>query len=99
MTTNVVTETKFRTAGGEYIDGDGTKSPQLLSMTKGSGKQMSNLWIERRLPDEIADKKLLADIRKQKYESWLMIVDESGEVIQITKLNKNADAIGTIPVK
>jgi len=68
-------------------------------MTKGSGKQMSNLWIERRLPDEIADKKLLADIRKQKYESWLMIVDESGEVIQITKLNKNADAIGTIPVK
>lgn len=95
----VVTETKFRTAGGEYIDGDGTKSTQLLSMTKGSGKQMSNLWIERRLPDEIADKKLLADIRKQKYESWLMIVDESGEVIQITKLNKNADAIGTIPVK
>ncbi len=68
-------------------------------MTKGSGKQMSNLWIERRLPDEVADKKLLADIRKQKYESWLMIVDESGEVIQITKLNKNADAIGTIPVK
>lgn len=95
----VVTETKFRTAGGEYIDEDGTKSTQLLSMTKGSGKQMSNLWIERRLPDEIADKKLLADIRKQKYESWLMIVDESGEVIQITKLNKNADAIGTIPVK
>lgn len=34
----VVTETKFRTAGGEYIDGDGTKSTQLLSMTKGSGK-------------------------------------------------------------
>lgn len=95
----MVTETKFRTAGGEYIDEDGTKSTKLLSMTKGSGKQMSNLWIERRLPDEIADKKLLADIRKQKYESWLMIVDESGEVIQITKLNKNADAIGTIPVK
>jgi len=60
---------------------------------------MSNLWIERRLPDELTDKKLLADIRKQKYESWLMIVDESGEVIQITKLNKNADAVGTISAK
>lgn len=95
----VVTETKFRTAGGEYIDGDGTKSTQLLSMTKGSGKQMSNKWIEDRLPSEIADKKVLADIRKQRYESWLMIVDESGKVIQITKLNKNADAIGTIPVQ
>ena len=68
-------------------------------MTKGSGKQMSNKWIEDRLPSEITNQKLLADIRKQKYESWLMIVDESGEVIQITKLNKNADAIGTIPVK
>jgi len=70
-----------------------------LSMTKGSGKQMSNKWIEDRLPSEIADKKVLADIRKQRYESWLMIVDESGKVIQITKLNKNADAIGTIPVQ
>ncbi|MNZ48808.1 hypothetical protein D3C78_665610 [compost metagenome] len=60
---------------------------------------MSNKWIEDRLPSEIADKKVLADIRKQRYESWLMIVDESGKVIQITKLNKNADAIGTIPVQ
>ena len=95
----VVTETKFRTAGGEYIDGDGSKSTQLLSMTKGSGKQMSNKWIEDRLPSEITNQKLLADIREQGYDSWLMVVDESGEVIQITKLDGYANAIGTIPVK
>lgn len=95
----MVTETKFRAAGAEYIDGDGTKSTQLLSMTKGSGKQMSNKWIEDRLPSEIADKKVFADIRKQRYESWLMIVDESGKVIQITKLDKSANAVGTISIK
>ncbi len=95
----VVTETKFRTAGGEYIDGDGTQSTQLLSMTKGSGKQMSGKWIEDRLAMEITDRKLLNDIEKQKYDAWLMVVDESGTVLQITKLDKNANAIGTIPVK
>ncbi len=95
----VVTETKFRTAGGEYIDGDGSKSTQLLSMTKGSGKQMSGKWIEDRLAMEITDRKLLNDIEKQKYDAWLMVVDESGTVLQITKLDKNANAIGTIPVK
>ncbi|MBS4689773.1 hypothetical protein J4G63_21400 [Aeromonas sobria] len=95
----VVTETKFRTAGGEYIDGDGTKSTQLLSMTKGSGKQMSGKWIEDRLPSELIDKKVLADIENEGYDAWLMIVDESGQVIQITKLDKSANAVGTIPVK
>ena len=68
-------------------------------MTKGSGKQMSNKWIEDRLPSEITNQKLLADIREQGYDSWLMVVDESGEVIQITKLDGYANAIGTIPVK
>jgi len=94
----VVTETKFRTAGGEYIDGDGTKSTQLLSMTKGSGKQMSNKWIEDRLPSEIRDDRVLEDIGDKGYQAWLMIVDESGQVIQITKLDKAANAAGTIPV-
>ena len=37
--------------------------------------------------------------KEQGYDSWLMVVNESGQVIQITKLNKNADAIGTIPVQ
>lgn len=95
----VVTETKFRTAGGEYIDADGTKSTKLLSMTKGSGKQMSGEWIEDRLPKEITDKKILKDIENEGYDAWLMIVDESGKVIQITKLDKFANAVGTISVK
>lgn len=95
----VVTETKFRTAGGEYIDGDGTKSTQLLSMTKGSGKQMSGQWIDKRLPDEITDKKILKDLKNEGYEAWLMIVDESGKVIQITKLDKSSNAVGTISIK
>lgn len=95
----VVTETKFRTAGGEYIDGDGTKSTQLLSMTKGSGKQMSGQWIDKRLPDEITDKKILKDLKNEGYEAWLMIVDESGKVIQITKLDKSANAVGTVSIK
>ncbi|PJG57562.1 hypothetical protein [Aeromonas cavernicola] len=95
----VVTETKYRTASGEYIDGDGTKSTKLLSMTKGSGKQMGDLWIQKRLPNEITDKKVLADIRDKGHASWLMIVDESGEVIQITKLDSAAKAIGTVPIK
>ncbi|MCH7369614.1 type VI secretion system polymorphic nuclease effector [Aeromonas sp. MR16] len=95
----VVTETKFRTAGGEYIDEDGTKSTQLLSMTKGSGKQMSGQWIDKRLPDEITDKKILKDLKNEGYDAWLMIVDESGKVIQITKLDKSANAVGTISIK
>lgn len=95
----VVTETKFRTAGGEYIDGDGTKSTKLLSMTKGSGKQMSGQWIDKRLPDEITDKKILKDLKNEGYDAWLMIVDESGKVIQITKLDKSANAVGTISIK
>ncbi len=36
------------------------------------------------------------DITKKKYERWLMIVDETGEVVNITVLDKSAKTIGSI---
>ncbi|MNT99415.1 hypothetical protein D3C72_2422540 [compost metagenome] len=37
--------------------------------------------------------------KEQGYDSWLMVVNESGQVIQITKLDKSANAVGTISIK
>ena len=52
----VVTETKYRTEAGKYIDGDGIAKDTMLSTTKGSkgyksAKQMSDDWIEPRVKD------------------------------------------------
>ena len=102
----VVTETKYRTEAGKYIDGDGIAKDTMLSTTKGSkvngvsyppAKQMSDRWIKPRLSEEL-NYKTLNDIKKKKYERWLMIVDQSGEVINITKLDKNAKALGTVKI-
>lgn len=60
---------------------------------------MSCQWIDKRLSDEITDKKILKDLKNEGYEAWLMIVDESGKVIQITKLDKSANAVGTISIE
>lgn len=94
----VITETKYRT-GGKFTDKD-------LKPTKGSdgypsSKQMSEDWITPRLPDAVSMEEAAA-IRKADYESWLMVVDESGTVVDITKLdakgNARLDAAGH-PVK
>ncbi|MDC8786106.1 hypothetical protein [Roseateles koreensis] len=96
----IVTETKYRTEAGLYIDSDGTASTQLLSTTKGSkgrpgAKQMTDEWIRPRLADEFS--RALSDkIKAEKYERWLMIVGPSGKVEQITKLDGAANAIGAI---
>ncbi|OSI13730.1 hypothetical protein BV914_11635, partial [Neisseria dumasiana] len=94
----VVTETKFRTAAGEYADSDGSlskakKVEDLLGKTR-HGKQMGEEWIKNRLPDEIGDIK--AKKVGQNYESWLMIVGPEGEVVEIYKLDKNAKVIGKV---
>lgn len=94
----VVTETKFRTAAGEYADSDGSlskakKVEDLLGKTR-DGKQMSEPWIRRRLPKEIGDAK--ANKVRQNYESWLIIVGLEGEVVEIYKLDTNARVIGTV---
>lgn len=81
----VVTETKFRTGGNA--------TPSDLSMTKGSGKQMSANWITGRLSDAVGNKKKADMIVEEGYESWLMVVDENGRVISITKLDENANAL------
>ncbi len=96
----IVTETKFRTAVGEYVDSDGTLTRAknvegLLGNTK-DGKQMSNRWIKNRLEKEIGD----AQARKveQSYESWLMIVGPDGKVETIYKLDQNAKVVGTVKI-
>jgi len=81
----VVTETKFRT-GGEF-------SPSQLSMTKGSGKQMSGPWIDSRLADAVGGQAKARTILKADYESWLMVVDENGRVVDITKLDTYGNAL------
>lgn len=80
----VVTETKFRT-GGNF-------SPSRLPMTKGSGKQMSGPWILDRLDDAVGDTTALT-MREEGFESWLMVVDESGNVVDITKLDVKGNAL------
>ena len=94
----IVTETKFRNAAGEYVDGDGllTKAKKiegLLGNTQ-DGKQMSERWIRNRLPKELG--KQSDDVLSSKYESWLMIVGPEGDVVEIYKLDKDAKVIGTV---
>ncbi|MDR5754497.1 MULTISPECIES: hypothetical protein [unclassified Caballeronia] len=98
----VITETKFRTGGN--FDADD------LRRTRGSkgypaAKQMSDDWIVPRLRQAVGEEKARA-ITKTDYERWLMVVDESGEVTGITKLDENAAALlgangkpVTVPVK
>ncbi|MDR5754495.1 MULTISPECIES: hypothetical protein [unclassified Caballeronia] len=83
----VVTETKFRADG--KVKG--------LPTTKGSkgypsAKQMSTRWITDRLPDAVGQVQA-RNILKEKYESWLMVVDETGAVVDITKLDKAGNAL------
>ncbi|GLQ74351.1 hypothetical protein GCM10007932_37120 [Vibrio penaeicida] len=87
----VITETKFRLDSGKYIDSDGIARSSVLPTTRGSegypaAKQMSDAWIHPRIPDEIGDDGAY-DVMTNGYERWLMLVDESGEVVNISKLN------------
>jgi PAS domain-containing protein len=93
----VVTETKYRTASGKYIDDDGIAKDTVLSTTKGSpgmpaAKQMSDDWIKPRIKDELGSRGA-RDIVESGYERWLMIVDSSGKVVNITKLDSAAKSI------
>lgn len=97
----VVTETKYRTEAGKYIDDDGIAKDTMLSTTKGSkvngmsyppAKQMSDSWIKPRVKDELNNRQARS-FYDEGYERWLMIVDDSGKVINITKLDKHANAI------
>ncbi|WP_407330946.1 hypothetical protein [Enterovibrio sp. 27052020O] len=56
---------------------------------------MSDRWIEPRLADELG-KSQAREVRNQGYERWLMIVDESGDVVNITRLDGSANAIESI---
>ena len=97
----IVTETKFRTAVGEYVDSDGTLKKAknvegLLGNTK-DGRQMSEGWINKRLPREVG-KNQSDNIQKGGYENWLMIVGPDGKVETIYKLDQNAKVIGTVKI-
>ena len=97
----IVTETKFRTAVGEYVDSDGTLTraknvERLLGNTK-DGRQMSEGWINKRLPREVG-KNQADNIQKGGYENWLMIVGPDGKVETIYKLDQNAKVIGTVKI-
>ncbi|MFG5052619.1 hypothetical protein ID062_09575 [Vibrio cholerae] len=91
----VITETKYRTESGKFIDDDGLAKDSVLSMTKHSGKQMSDEWVEKRLADELSASDL-RKIRVQGYDKWLMIVDDSGKVVNVTKLDADANAVKQI---
>lgn len=88
----IITETKYRT-GGEF-------SPGSLPVTKGSkgfpsARQMSDAWIMPRLKSDLGGKQG-RDILLAGYERWLMIVDESGVVTKIMKLDENAKFVGDV---
>ncbi|MCS7488760.1 hypothetical protein UA24_20495, partial [Marinomonas sp. BSi20414] len=96
----VVTETKYRTASGKYIDGDGVARDSMLNNTKGSpgmpaAKQMSDGWIRPRLDQELSLKES-KKVQVNGYERWLMIVDDSGKVVNITKLDEAANSINEV---
>lgn len=101
----IITETKFRTNAGEYIDSDGSlsktnKVEDLLGSTK-DGKQMSDSWIENRLKEAINNPVIERDISIQGYDKWLMIVDDNGKVVEIYQIassGKDAKVIGTINI-
>lgn len=88
----IITETKYRTGG--------TFSPGSLPVTKGSkgfpsARQMSDAWIEPRLDLDLG-KKQAEEIAFSGYERWLMIVDESGVVTKIVKLDEHAKFVGNV---
>ena len=56
---------------------------------------MSDDWIKPRLIDELGARKAI-QIEKGKYDRWLMIVDESGKVVSITRLDEAANAFGKV---
>ena len=58
---------------------------------------MSDEWIKPRLREEVGGEMEEA-ILDGKYDRWLMIVDESGKVISITRLDSGANAIGKVPL-
>ncbi|MGF6673263.1 hypothetical protein OKW44_001115 [Paraburkholderia sp. WSM4174] len=85
----VVTETKFRT-GGNFDAND-------LPTTRGSkgypsARQMSDDWIIPRL-DKAVGEENAEIIDRMGYERWLMVVDESGAVVDITKLDESGNAL------
>ncbi|MCS7488695.1 hypothetical protein UA24_20145, partial [Marinomonas sp. BSi20414] len=94
----VVTETKYKTDSGKFIDSDGVAKSSALSTTKGSpglpgAKQMSDDWIEPRLETALDNDSLSRRIVRSGYDRWLMIVDSSGEVVNITELDEAAKSI------
>ncbi|WP_353668605.1 hypothetical protein [Marinomonas sp. THO17] len=60
------------------------------------GKQMCDDWIEARLEDALDDDDLALNVSDSAYERWLMIVDSSGEVVNITKLDEKANSIAEV---
>ena len=104
----VVTETKYRTDAEKYIDESGlAKDKMLLSKTKGStangisfppATQLSDVWIEPRVKVEVTKRGQADEVLDSDYERWLMLVDETGKVVNITKLDENAKPIGSIPL-
>lgn len=58
---------------------------------------MDDDWVGDRLVDAVG-RKTAADISKAGHDKWLMVVDESGKVVDITKLDSIANAIGKIPL-
>ncbi|MGF1770658.1 hypothetical protein L4D06_25280 [Enterovibrio makurazakiensis] len=88
----IITETKYRTDSGKYIDSDGLAKDRSLSRLRDGTKQMSDDWIQPRLAAEVG-RDTTDDIMDEGYERWLMIVDESGEVVNITRLDANARSI------
>jgi hypothetical protein len=97
----VITETKYRTQAGKYIDDDGLAKDQMLSATTGStvggiefpaSKQMDDTWIQPRVINELGLEEA-ENVLDSNYERWLIIVDDSGGIINITNLNEAASSI------
>ena len=64
-------------------------------MLKDGTRQMDENWILKRLEDEV-DSSIYEKIAMYDYEPWVLVVDETGEVVKIHELDKNAKVIKTI---
>jgi hypothetical protein len=91
----VITETKYKTDSGKFIDRDGVARDSVLGKAK-DGKQMSDDWIKPRLASALDDDSTAKKVARAGYERWLMIVDSSGEVVNITKLDGAAKSISKV---
>lgn len=85
----IITETKYRTSSGKYIDKDGSISGTVLGKAE-YGKQMGYDWVRYNSRAEFGnDSPITQGVIKRDYLGILMLVDESGKIVAANKVMDN----------